>query len=270
MTTVPKAWIEKYVEMSHGKTRYWETGTGYPTILIHGVGWNSGCEVWALNMGPLSEQLRVLAMDSLNWGPGDVFDQEFSFAYLVDHIREFMDALGISTANFIGHGLGGWIVTLLSYESPDRVSKVVNMDGGGIATRNLQNLVEFKVPSPEQIRSQIAQRYPEGSVDVEELAAPSIAKIDLPGHEEAFAKVMRHMTNPMNRQRYNTLRRLPFIKAPTLVLWGRGNVNNTLQMGEETAEGIPGAKLVVHDNKDHGLPQHHPQFNKVVLEFLTG
>ena len=32
---------------------------------------------------------------------------------------------------------------------------------------------------------------------------------------------MRHMTNPLTRQRYNTLRRLPFITVPTLVIWGR-------------------------------------------------
>ena len=32
---------------------------------------------------------------------------------------------------------------------------------------------------------------------------------------------MKHMTNPLTRPRYNTLRRLPHIKAPTLVVWGR-------------------------------------------------
>ena len=78
-------------------------------------------------------------MDSLNWGSGDVFDQEFSFAYLVDHVREFMDVLGIEQANVVGHSMGGWILTLLCYESPNRVRKAVNVAGGGAATRPLQN-----------------------------------------------------------------------------------------------------------------------------------
>ena len=69
-------------------------------------------------MGPLAERCRVLAIDCLNWGPGDVFDQEFSFAYLVDHVREFMDAMGIEKANIVGHSMGGWIATLMGYESP--------------------------------------------------------------------------------------------------------------------------------------------------------
>jgi pimeloyl-ACP methyl ester carboxylesterase len=270
MTAIAKTWTEKRVEMSHGKTRYWEAGTGYPTILIHGAGWNSGCENWALNIGPLSEKLRVLALDCLNWGTGDIFDQELSFAYLVDHVREFMDVLGIEKANFIGHSMGGWIVTLLSYESPDRINKVVNVAGGGTATRPLQNMVDFKVPTPEQIRQAFAQRYPDGSVDIEEMAAPYIEKTQLPGHGEAFAKVMKHMTNPMTRQRYNTLRRLPFIKVPTLVVWGRNDPVNALELGEATAKGIPGAKFIVYDETGHGVPSERPQeFNRDVLAFLT-
>ena len=124
MANLPKVWSEKYAGMSHGTTRYWESGSGYPTILIHGAGWTSGCETWARNIGPLSEQLHVYAIDCLNWGLGDVFLQEFSFAYLVDHVREFLDIMGIEKANFIGHSMGGWIVTLLSYESPEKVNKI--------------------------------------------------------------------------------------------------------------------------------------------------
>jgi len=270
MATTTKVWTENLLEMNHGKTRYWEAGTGYPTILIHGAGWTSGCESWTLNIGPLSEQYRVLAIDCLNWGLGDVYDQEMSFAYLVDHVREFMDLLKIEKANFIGHSMGGWIVTLLAYESPDRVNKLINVDGGGTATRPLQNMVEFKVPTPEQIKTQLAHRYAEGRVDIDEVAQTFIKKADLPGHGEAFGKVMRHMTEPKTRGRYNTLRRLPLIKAPTLVIWGRDDETNTLEMGEATAKGISGARLVVFDNTGHMVPQSRPdEFNKLVLDFLS-
>jgi 2-hydroxy-6-oxonona-2,4-dienedioate hydrolase len=273
MTTASKVWTENFAEMSHGRTRYWEAGTGVPTILLHGAGWNSGCENWSLAMGPLSEQLRVLAMDCLNWGSGDVFDQEFSFAYLVDHVREFMDVLGIDSANVVGHSMGGWILTLLSYESPDRVRKAVNVAGGGQATRPLQNMVEFKVPAPEAIRQHYSRlaNASGGTLDLEELVAPYIAKRDLPGHAEGFAKVMRHMTNPLTRQRYSTLRRLPFIKVPTLVVWGRNDpVNSLEELGMPLANGIPNAKLVVYDDTGHSVPWEQPErFHKDVLAFLT-
>ncbi len=270
MATVTKTWTEKYLPMTHGKTRYWEAGTGYPTILIHGAGWMSACESWTLNIGPLSEKLHVYAIDCLNWGMGDVLDQEFSFAYLVDHVREFMDLLKIEKANFVGHSMGGWIVTLLAYESPDRVNKLVNVDGGGTATRPLQNMVEFKVPTAEQIGTAMAHRFPEGRANVDEIVATFVKKADLPGHGETFGKVMRHMTDPTTRVRYNTLRRLPYIKAPTLVIWGRDDETNALEMGEATAKGIPGDRFEGRDKTGHTVPQQRPdEFNKLVLDFLS-
>ncbi len=81
---------------------------------------------------------------------------------------------------------------------------------------------------------------------------------------------MRHMTNPLTRQRYHTVRRLPLIKAPTLVVWGRNDETNELKMGEETAAGIPGARLVVFDGVGHMLPQQAAEeFNRLVLDFLA-
>ena len=85
MATAERVWTEKYIQMSHGRTRYWEAGTGAPTILLHGAGWNSGCENWALAMGPLSQRLRCLAIDCLNWGTGDVLEPEVVAARVYGH-----------------------------------------------------------------------------------------------------------------------------------------------------------------------------------------
>jgi abhydrolase domain-containing protein 6 len=66
------------------------------------------------------------------------------------------------------------------------------------------------------------------------------------------------------------LRRLPHIKAPTLVIWGREDQVNALEMGEATARGIPGARLIVYDGVGHAPPHEHTeQFNRDVIEFLT-
>src|SRR3990172_1016727 len=122
---------ERYVTLSHGRTRYFEAGVGFPTLLLHGAGFDNGAYVWLPNLPSLAPRLRVLALDSLDWGPGDVLDIELSFAYLVDHVREFMDALGIERANVVGHSMGGWLATLFAYERPDRANKLVLVSAGG-------------------------------------------------------------------------------------------------------------------------------------------
>jgi pimeloyl-ACP methyl ester carboxylesterase len=262
---------EKSAEMSHGKTRYFEAGSGYPTILIHGAGIESGADGWLITFDDLASQLRVLSIDSLNWGPGDVFDQEFSFAYQVDHIREFMDVLGIEKANIVGHSMGGWLATLFAYESPERVNRLVLVAAGGAATRPLQNMVDWTPPDPAGVRERISARVTKASVPVngDAIVESYVKKVTDPQHTGAFAKVMKHMTNPMTRSRYNVLRRLPYIKAPTLILWGDNDKTNDVSMGEALRDGIKGSKLVVFPDTGHGVPQERPkEFAKEVLDFL--
>ncbi|HWO74154.1 MAG TPA: alpha/beta hydrolase, partial [Dehalococcoidia bacterium] len=198
MTTTTQV-TEKFAALSHGKTRYYEAGSGYPTLLLHGAGFESGGDSWLGVMDLLADRYRVLAPDSLNWGPGDVFDQEFSFAYLVDHVREFMDVLGIAKANVVGHSMGGWIATLLAYESPERVNKLVLVAAGGAATRPLQNMVEWKPPVLAEMKERLARRLARSPLPAEPIIQHYVNKLQTPSQTEAFAKVMRHMTNPLTR-----------------------------------------------------------------------
>jgi len=268
MTTTTQV-TEKFAAMNHGRTRYYEAGSGYPTLLLHGAGFESGGDSWLGVMEPLAERYRVLAPDSLNWGPGDVFDQEFSFAYLVDHVREFMDVLGIAKANVVGHSMGGWIATLLAYESPERVNKLVLVAAGGAATRPLQNMVEWKPPALEEMKQRLARRLANAPLPAEPIVQHYVNKLQTPAQTEGFAKVMRHMTNPLTRQRYNVLRRLPYISSPTLILWGRNDQVNELAMGEALNKGIKGSKLVVFEETGHGVPQERPEeFCRELRAFL--
>jgi len=262
---------EKYVELSHGRTRYLEAGTGHPTILLHGVGFTSGADGWALNIGPLSSKLRVIAPDFVGWGKGDRLDLEYSFAYLVDFVREFQDALGLASSNIVGHSMGGWIASLFAYESPNRVDKLVLVASGGAAPRTLASMTNFKPPTRDQIISQLKTRTdPNAGVNFEELADKEMEKAAIPGAVDAYQRILNHMNNNVTRQRYNTLRRMPHIKAPTLVLWGRQDSTNSLELGEQTHQAIKGSKMVVIENCEHFIPTEHPEeFNKALLDFLA-
>lgn len=260
---------EKYVELSHGKTRYLEAGSGFPTILLHGVGYTTAAENWEFTMGPLAEKHWVLAPDFVGWGKGDRLDLEYSFAYLVDFVREFQDALGIGKSNIVGHSMGGWVASLFAYESPERVNKLVLVASGGTATRTLPSMTEFQPPTRETLLAQLRERVRAPGVDVEAMADREMAKAQIPGAVDAYRKILSHMNNNLTRTRYNALRRLPFIKAPTLVVWGRQDSTNALEMGEKTHALIPGSRLVIIEDCNHFIPTERPdEFNRALLEFL--
>jgi pimeloyl-ACP methyl ester carboxylesterase len=267
MTTTMVA--ERYLTLSHGRTRVLEAGTGDPVILLHGAGFTAGAESWLLTIEPLATRFRVLAIDCLGWGLSDRLDTGYSFAYLVDHVREVQDVLGLTRSHVVGHSMGGWIASLLAYESPNRVDKLVLVASGGTATRPLPTMVHFKPPSRQEIRAGLEQRFSGRGVEIDRLEQQDIRKTENVAWVEAFAKVMAHMTDSVTRARYNTLRRLPRITAPTLIIWGRDDQVNALEMGEETHRLIRNSRLVVLEGCGHGVPTERPEeFNRLLLEFL--
>jgi pimeloyl-ACP methyl ester carboxylesterase len=249
---------EKYVELSHGKTRYMEAGQGQPVILLHGVDFAAGGDRWQWVMEGLALRYRAIAPDFLGWGLGDRFPGEYSFAYLVDFVRELQDGLGLESSHIVGHSMGGWVATVFGYESPNRVDKLVLVAAGGVATRTLRSMTEFVPPTRDELKAML-QRTVSAEVDFEALTDRNYAKTQVPDAVEAYKRILKHMNEPANRARYNTVRRLPHIKVPTLVVWGDHDETNALEMGETLRDGIPGAKMVVIPDTGHFIPTQRPK-----------
>lgn len=262
---------ESWVELSHGRTRYWRRGAGPPVLLLHGVGFTEGAEVWSATLDRLADSYDAVAVDLLGWGEGDRLDASYSFAYLVDFVREFQDAVGLSPCHVVGHSMGGWVASLLAYESPDRVDRLVLVSSGGTATRPLATMTRFEPPgSAEQVYLDLVDRrgYPPGP-DTRAIAEVQFERVQRPGVLESYRRILEHMTDPVHRARYNTLRRLPRISAPTLVIWGRHDEVNDLDMGRRTAELIPASEMVVLDCGHFPASQVPGAFHDALLGFLA-
>jgi pimeloyl-ACP methyl ester carboxylesterase len=262
---------EAYAAMSHGRTRYFEAGSGEDLILVHGAGFLSGGYSWLGVIPALAEHFHVLAVDCLGFGAGDGLAQPYSFGYLVDHLREFQDVLGIERSHFIGHSMGGWLTVLLAYESPERVLRMVDVAGGGTQTRPLASMVRWEPPDEEQIRTGLANSLGPEVYDAHpEVAEERIKAAADTAVTASFRGLMDHMTNPETRLRYNTVRRMPHIRVPTLVLWGSGDAVNDLEAARTSHELIPGSELVVLDGIGHGVIREAPdQFLEAVVGFLA-
>jgi pimeloyl-ACP methyl ester carboxylesterase len=258
----------KFAEMTHGKTRYYEAGAGPALLLVHGAGFLSGGQGWLPVIPGLAEHFHLYAVDCLGFGPGDPIEQPYSFAYLVDHLREFQDVIGLSSSHVIGHSMGGWLGVLLAYESPNRIDRFVNVAGGGVATRPLATMVGWQPPEESAIREAFA-RLGGTNIDPETLIEERIEILHRPANIEGFRRLMDHMTNPETRARYNTQRRLPLITTPTLVLWGAEDKTNALELGQQTHDLLPGSEFVVFEGVGHAVPQEAPErFVETVTEFL--
>ena len=257
----------KSVTLSHGNTRYIDMGSGEPVVLIHGFPFQRSADDWLPNVDALAENFHVLAPDCVGWAPSDFLDQEYSFAYLTDFVREFQDAMGLRSSHIVGASMGGWIAGLLAYESPERVEKVVQTGHNGIGARPNAGMMNWKPPTDEAIADWLRVVGAGADVDLEGLVAERIQSAHEPGRIEAFAKLARHMGDGVTRERYDLMRRMPYTKAPTLYAWGRTDAS--FPASEQAMALTPGAQLTVLEC-GHDVAVLKPQeFNEAAVAFLS-
>jgi len=258
----------KTVELSHGKTRYLEAVTGHPVILLHGAAVSAGADDFRPVIDRLSSRYRVLAPDFINWPPGDARPNVDAFPYMTDHIHEFQDALGPKSSHIVGATMGGWIAGLFAYESPNRVDKLVMTGNPGFHGAANVRLSQYETPSEDTVRKAI-DRVAGGLSESEReaLVQEKVRKLNEPGFEEAYGQMMKTMSDPTNRVRFNLLRRMPLITAPTLLLLGKGDPSS--ETGDKLQSLIPGSKLhIVQDGAHQVHYENTDEFSKVVSDFL--
>ena len=257
------------VPMSHGHASFAEFGRGEPVVLLHGVGFTQGGHDWHENVEALARDFRVIAPDLVGWGATSRLQQGYSFARLVDFVRELQDSLAIPRWHIVGHSMGGWIASLFAYESPQRVDRLVLVGAGGAATRPLRAMTEFEPPSLDEVRSTLAGRSVLGEEAARSWAEYSYTRVQAdPEALASYRRILTHMSDPETRNLYNMLRRYPHVTAPTMVLWGKEDQVNSLELGETVARSIPHADLATLDSGHFPHTECPGEFNRRVLAFL--
>ena len=106
----------------------WE-GNGKTVLCVHGI--TANCRCWDVIAGALSPAHRVLAMDLRGRGLSGKPDSGYSITHHVSDIRAVLDDLGIDKVVIMGHSLGAFISLAFGATFPDRVDRIILVDGGG-------------------------------------------------------------------------------------------------------------------------------------------
>jgi len=192
---------------------------------------------------------------------GRPVESAYTLADMADDCIGLLEALGINKAHICGASMGGMIAQVVAYRHPEHVlslTSIMSNTGNPAAPQG----------NPEAIAAVVAPA-PEGR---EAFLAHTLhvwRQIWSPGFpfEEARARAFLEKSyaraySPQGMARQNTALlatgdRRPFlssIQAPTLVIHGAADPLIPLAAGQETAELIPGAKLLVIEGMGHDLP----------------
>jgi pimeloyl-ACP methyl ester carboxylesterase len=258
---------------------------GPAVVCIHGLTANHTC--WASVAEVLSPAHHLIAYDLRGRGESDKPDKGYSLAIHDDDLEGLLDHFGLKKAVLIGHSLGAHIAVRFAVTRPQRVAKLVLVDGGlDVRAEVLDSLrpainrlgVEFPsmdmfmgfvraLPMFEGRWNDYLERY--FRYDVEELPAGTVrAKASRLAIEEEIANLERERLWVYHHQ----------IKAPTLIFRAPDGLltpTDCLMTQEEAdamAHAIPRSKLVVVPGTNHYtvLLGQHPKVKTALRAFLKG
>ena len=105
----------------------WE-GEGEDIVCVHGL--TANCRCWDEMASCLTPAHSFVAMDLRGRGLSDKPPTGYSLEHHVRDIYGLLEDCGLDQAVFMGHSLGAYISLAFAAQYPERVKKLILMDGG--------------------------------------------------------------------------------------------------------------------------------------------
>lgn len=275
MTVVTDVNTGKFVQAGPYRIHYHEAGEGPAVIMLHGAG--PGASAWSNfsgNFEAFANSHRTLLVDMPGFGQSEPINDlsEAATTIRTRMLRDLMDALGIESASFVGNSMGGSVSMAFAVDYPERTDRLVLMGAGGtLRTITAQQPTEghrvirtaARNPTRETIRDLVdVMLFDSSRMSPEAFERRLDAAQRTPLRETPAGT----STAPWRDQEPELSR----ITAKTLIVWGRNDRVNPLEIGLLLLRDIPDSRLLVLRECGHWAQiEHADEFNRVALDFLS-
>lgn len=256
------------------KIHYLEAGRGAPVILLHGTG-GEGAR-WMPTIQGLAGSHRIIAIDHIGFGQSDKPLTNYHTGVYAGFLKGLMKTIGVSKASLIGQSMGAGVALYFTIHNPEMVDRLVLVNGAGFRAAGAAPVAP-RVMTPEDWHArQIAnagtleesREYLEKLFYNDSLVTDKLVESNLVLRLKS-AYAVEHSVGAERGLGVTTEEQVRALKTPTLLAWGKDDVQATVAGAERLRAAIPGARLVLIDKAGHYPFLEHPEeFNRVVLEFL--
>jgi pimeloyl-ACP methyl ester carboxylesterase len=244
------------VETPSGRIGYASAGSGPVALFVHGVVLNK--HLWRHQLAGLSDIRRCIAVDLLAHGDTEIApDQDVSVSANAKMLKEVLDALEIDRVDLVGNDSGGGIaqifaalnrervrtLTLTNYDThdnwpPEAFKPFVDMVKAGGLRDTLNAMLADKTifRSPGALGPAYERPETVTDEDIEIYLRPLVRS------EQRTHDLQRFVMAFDNKHTRVIESRLRELQAPTLIVWGTGDVYFPVKWAHWLAEAIPGAK----------------------------
>ena len=218
------------------------------TVLLHGWGC-SGETMQGVFNSLVTQNKQALSVDLPYFGKSDTPPADFTVYDYALIVKKMIDSLGFKRVNLIGHSFGGRLSIILGANYKDSTNKIILVDSAGLKPkRSLKYRIKvslYKIKKRLKIKQKNA-----GSTDYN--ALPDNMK-------KVFVNIVNTHLDKLVSQ----------ITAPTLIIWGKDDLDTPLYMAKKLNKKIANSGLVVLEDAGHysflDKPQH---FYNIINSFL--
>jgi pimeloyl-ACP methyl ester carboxylesterase/DNA-binding winged helix-turn-helix (wHTH) protein len=227
--------------------------------------------VWSPLLGLLNAQRRLIRYDERGTGLSDWNASPISFEAFVQDLEAVVDSLALDRFALFGTSQGAPISIAYATRHPERVSRLVLVGG------YLQGWRRRGTPAQIAQRATMLSLVPQGWGQDNPAFRQLFTSVFIPDAtlEEMrwFNDLQRVSTSPENAVRLievfgdiDITDLLPRVATPTLVLHSRDDALIPFEQGLKLARGIPNARFVTLESRNHLLVEHEPAWLRFAEE----
>lgn len=281
----------KFIDVKGVRTRYYDEGSGEPMVLIHGAGapllGMTSANTWTPVIGYLATRFHVYAPDKLGSGmTGEPADpNDLTIAGEVQHIYDFVQALGLEKIHLIGQSRGGGLAFLFAVKYSELLNTLVIVDSStasptaGDDRRRRWEIIFSECPL-EPVSRWVCQykalSYKPENVD-ELFVASSRYMLSLRKRQTVMSPEGRRrnnvVTSKMNHDAYHRIMTERVLQMPVLIYWGKNDPSVLPVQGYSLfniiAEHNPKARMLFTNKAGHFHYREYPEeFSHNIIGFV--
>jgi len=221
-----------------GRMTVWQAGSGPCMVLLHGAGDQAGS--WARMVPPLLETYKVVIPDLPGHWKSDPRRGPLGVGQVLAGVEAVMDGpCSGERAILVGNSLGAWVAMLYAHDHPERVDRVVAVNGGAIRENNPQ--VNLFPTTREEARATMKALMGPATPPIPDFVLDDVIRWARVGPAGRLAQTAGDMES------YLLDGRLGEIEVPVELVWGDADGLLTLDYAQRLLDGLPRARLhIVH------------------------
>jgi pimeloyl-ACP methyl ester carboxylesterase len=238
-----------------------------PTVLLL-PGPTDSWRSYQLVLDLLPQEIRGIAVSQRGHGESDKPDSGYGVEDFAADVVSLLDAFGIERTVLTGHSGSCLVARRVALDHPDRVAGLI-LEASPTTLHDdaqLRGFIDSVVSKLEDPISPVFGRAFVGDTSSESVASDLVDMLvaellKVPAHvwKETFAGLLQ----------YDDIAELPFIKAPTLLVWGEADVLVSRSMQDYLARSMPDADLLIYLGVGHTPRWEEPvRFSRDLVTFV--